>query len=406
MSSVSGSSGQNLNPVPEDPNAHLDNVDNTDSSSQDQGGAAGGVNETGLSIEVFSAGEVANIDAAIADIQDVANSVIVVGMPSSLSPLSPESAGLTEEIVSDLHKKEEELFGKVDMFSDALFDGVEETKTLVDNLKRRIEDFQKTKLGAAGQSSRKSTEDDVDLQEKFLDLRRGMASLNGRINALESAAVRLVSALGDTHHEIMSLSIDDLKNAFGRRYEEIISNLDHIGLRFGEEGWKIDPRGAIPTISQEIQDVRLLLEGIHFPTEEEFIRSATESTEEAAATVSCCQAFINKLKTLWNTLVQMFHTLYDKMLFFLFWIAKKIRSKLQFPSKDKNEKNPRFENPFASTSGTTSEHQNTASVRTLVSGRGDLSDEDTIRRPEDNTIETQDVDNQDWEGQRRDEDDS
>ncbi|MEF9496563.1 MULTISPECIES: CT392 family protein [Chlamydia] len=405
MSSVSGSSGQNPNPIPEDPNAHLDNVDNTDSSSQDQEGAAGGVTETGLSVEVLSAGEVANIDAAIADIQDIANSVIVVGMPSSLSPLSAEAAGITEEIVSDLHKKEEELFGKVDLFSDALFDGVEETKTLVDNLKRRIEDFQKTKLGAAGQSSRKSIQDS-DLEEQFLDLRRGVASLNGRINALESTAVRLVSALGDTHHEIMSMSMEDLKTAFGRRYEEIISNLNHIGLRLGEEGWKIDSRGAIPKISQEIQNVRLLLEEMHIPTEEEFIRSATESPEEAAATVSCCQAFVNKLKTLWNTLVQMFHTLYDKMLFFLFWIVKKIRSKLQFPSADKNEKNPRFENPFASTSGTTSERQNTASVRTSVSGRGDLSDEDTIRRPEDNTIETQDVDNQDGKDKKASEDDS
>ncbi|SYX08736.1 hypothetical protein C834K_0264 [Chlamydia poikilotherma] len=405
MSSVSGSSGQNPNPIPpKDPNAHLDNVDNKDNSSQDQGGASGGVTETGLSVEVLSAGEVTNVDPVVTGIQDVANSSIGVGMPltSCSSPLSTEAAGLTEEMVSDLYEIDDDFFSNFNSDSDMLFDGVEESKVLIDGLKKKIGEFQKTKLGAAGQSSKKSNEEGTDLEEQFLDLRRSLASLNGCVNSLESRAGRLVSALGDTHHEIMDLSIEDLRGAFGDRSEEIISTLEHFGLRLGEGGWKIDSKGAIPKISQEVQDVRLLLEGIHFPTEEEFIRLATESTEEA----SCCQALINKLKTLWNTLIQMFHTLYDKMLLFLFWIAKKIRSKLQFPSVDKSKKDPRFENPFASTLGTISEHHNAASVRTSVSGRGDLSDEDAIRRPEESTIETQDVDNQDSEGQRGDKDDS
>ncbi|SGA33809.1 Uncharacterised protein [Chlamydia abortus] len=91
----------------------------------------------------------------------------------------------------------------------------------------------------------------------------------------------------------------------------------------------------------------------------------------------------------------MFHTLYDKLLFFLLWIGKKLRGGQRSSSVAQNEKNPQFENPFASTSGSVVSRENTSSLRASVSGRGDLSDEEMIRRPEDNTIDTQNVHNQD-----------
>ncbi|EPP29517.1 hypothetical protein CP8484711_0510, partial [Chlamydia psittaci 84-8471/1] len=60
MASVSGNSGQNPNPIPEDLNSRLDQAD----TSKDQEEAGSGVTETGLSIEVLSIGELSNIDAA------------------------------------------------------------------------------------------------------------------------------------------------------------------------------------------------------------------------------------------------------------------------------------------------------------------------------------------------------
>ncbi|WP_375793554.1 hypothetical protein O1W69_00235 [Chlamydia sp. 12-01] len=404
MSSVSGSSGQNPKPIPDDPNSHLENVDNTDTSSKDQESISSGVTETGLSVEVFSAGEVSTIDAAIADIQDIASSIIAVGTPTGLPPSSAEAAGLAGEIVTDFYEEgpSKEDLEQLDGSVVDLFAGVEDSKELVDELRKRIDNFQKTKLDSIKQTSRKSKldEDGPDLEEQFLDLRRSAAILNGRANQLESSASRLMADLADTHHTLVGLSMEEFRNIFGSTSDQFLEDLNKMGLVYEEGDWRIDSNGRVPKLTLEIQELRITLENLQIPTEEEFIKTATEES------VSCCQAIINKLKTLWNTLVQMFHNFYDKMLFFLFWIAKKIRNKLQFPSSNKNEKNPKFENPFASTSGTTTERQNAASVRASVSGRSDLSDEDTIRRPEDSTIETQNVDDQDGQEKKGTENDS
>ncbi|BAE81533.1 conserved hypothetical protein [Chlamydia felis Fe/C-56] len=393
MSSVSGSSSQNPNPIPEDPNNRLD-LDTTDSSSKDQEGASSpGVTETGLSVEVLSIGELSSIDGAIAGVQHIANAIIATGgAPSSLSPATG-AAVFAEEIVTDFYDEgagREEL-ERIEEKMEELFAGIEASETLVDDLKRKLHNFQKDRLASVGQPSKKShSGKGPDLEEQFLDLRRDLASLNGRANELESIAFRLTSSLSDGHNALMGMSLEDFREAMGDSADLFLEKLGAMGLVYGENGWKIDPQGSIPRLALETQRTRAILEHLPIPTEEEFIQAASEDT------ISCCQAFVNRLRALWNTLVQMFYEIYNSMIFFLFWILRKSRIK-QLPSSVNSENNPVFENPFASASGTSSTGGSNSSVRSSVSGRSDLSDEDVIRRPEDSAIDAQSVDNQEDE---------
>lgn len=393
MSSVSGNLGQNPNPIPEDPNNRLDNAE---ASSRDQGeGAASGVTETGLSVDVVSTGQVSTISPAITGIQNIASEIMAVGVPTALPPTLPEAAGFVEEVATDffdddgLSREDSE---NLEEAAADLFAGVSESKELVDGLRGRLANFQKTQPGTTKQTSRKSRleegEDAPDLEEQFLDLRRNYAVLNGRANQLESNTSRFMADLANMHRTLMNVSLEEFYGIFGGESDRFRADLQSLGIIYDNGGWRIYSQGVIPRLTLEAQNLRTALENLYIPTEEEFIKAATED-------ISCCRALINRLKALWNTLVQMFHALYDKALFYLFWLAKKIRR--QQPLTSQGEKNPKFENPFASTSGSTGESESTASVRSSVSGRGDISDEEMIRRPEDNTVETQDVDNQDEE---------
>ncbi|QDE37443.1 hypothetical protein GR632_03960 [Chlamydia psittaci] len=387
MASVSGNPSQNPNPLPEDLHTCLGQTD----TSKEQEEAESGVTETGLSIEVLSIGELANIDAAISDIQTVAGSVIAGGAPSSLSPNSPEAAALSAESVTDFYEDslDREDSDKIDEAVASLFTGVQDSRVLVDDLKKRIEDFQKVQLDAKQVVKRSQLSKGLDLDEMYLDMRRELASLNGKVNELESLSHRLLATLGYVHRGLRSMSLEKFHDTFGDQSDRVRAYLEKLGLIRRDEGWTIDSSGAVPKLALAIQNQRIALEKLVIPTEEEFIQAATE------AGASGFQAIINRLKTLWNTLVQMFHTLYDKLLFFLLWIGKKLRGGQRSSSVAKNEKNPQFENPFASTSGSVASRENTSSLRASVSGRGDLSDEEMIRRPEDNTIDTQNVHNQD-----------
>ncbi|AFS21843.1 CT392 family protein [Chlamydia psittaci] len=387
MASVSGNSGQNPNPIPEDLNSRLDQAD----TSKDQEEAGSGVTETGLSIEVLSIGELSNIDATVSDIQAIAGAFIAVGAPSSLSPTSPEAAALSAELVTDFYEEslDRDDSDKIDEAVASLFAGVQDSTALVDELKKKIENFQKTQLNAKQVFRRSQLNDDLDLGEMYLDMRRELASLNGKVNELESLSHRLLSTLGDVHHGLVSMSLEEFRDTFGDHSDHMRSYLEKLGLVHSDEGWTIDSSGAVPKLAIAIQNQRIALEKLVIPTEEEFIQAATE------AGVPFFQSIINKLRTLWNTLVQMFHTLYDQLLFFLLWIGKKLRGNQKAISAAQDEKNPKFENPFASTAGSVLSHENTSSLRASVSGRGDLSDEEMIRRPEDNTIDTQNVNNQD-----------
>ncbi|SGA20104.1 CT392 family protein [Chlamydia abortus] len=387
MASVSGNPSQNPNPLPEDLHARLGQTD----TSKEQEEAESGVTETGLSIEVLSIGELANIDAAISDIQTVAGAVIAGGAPSSLSPNSPEAAALSAELVTDFYEDslDREDSDKIDEAVASLFTGVQDSRVLVDDLKKRIEDFQKVQLDAKQVFKRSQLGEGLDLDEMYLDMRRELASLNGQVNELESLSHRLLATLGDVHHGLLSMSLEKFHETFGDQSDRVRAYLEKLGLIRGDASWTIDSSGAVPKLALAIQNQRIALEKLVIPTEEEFIQAATE------AGASGFQAIINRLKTLWNTLVQMFHTLYDKLLFFLLWIGKKLRGGQRSSSVAQNEKNPQFENPFASTSGSVVSRENTSSLRASVSGRGDLSDEEMIRRPEDNTIDTQNVHNQD-----------
>ncbi|WP_366223491.1 CT392 family protein [Chlamydia buteonis] len=392
MASVSGNPGQSPNPIPEDFNSRLDQAD----TSKDQEEAGSGVTETGLSIEVLSTGELSNIDAAISGIQTVASAVIAVGAPSSLSPTSPEAAALSAEVVNNFYEEslDREDSDKIDETVADLFAGVQDSKALVDDFKKRVEDFQKTQLNANEVFRQSQLNEGLDLDEMYLDMRCELASLNGTVNELESLSHRLLASLGDVHHGLLAMSLEEFRNTFGNHSDSVRSYLEKLGLIYSNEGWTIDSSGAVPQLALAIQNQRIALEKLIIPTEEEFIQAATE------AGASCFQSIINKLKTLWNTLVQMFQTLYQELLFFLLWIRKKLQGNQESPAVAENKKNPQFENPFASTSGTALSRENTSSLRASVSGRGDLSDEEMIRRPEDNTMDTQNVNNQDEKNNR------
>lgn len=207
-------------------------------TSKEQEEAESGVTETGLSIEVLSIGELANIDAAISDIQTVAGSVIAGGAPSSLSPNSPEAAALSAESVTDFYEDslDREDSDKIDEAVASLFTGVQDSRVLVDDLKKRIEDFQKVQLDAKQVVKRSQLSKGLDLDEMYLDMRRELASLNGKVNELESLSHRLLATLGYVHRGLRSMSLEKFHDTFGDQSDRVRAYLEKLGLIRRDEG--------------------------------------------------------------------------------------------------------------------------------------------------------------------------
>ncbi|EPP35349.1 hypothetical protein CP10139811_1010 [Chlamydia ibidis] len=353
-----------------------------------------GATEDGLSVEVLSSGAVSSVQPEVHDailVEEAVGQWLDHGSPSALTPNSG-AENVVQVALADFGKEDIDSVEKsLEGVSD-LFEGVSEVRLLIEDYMRSAQNVLQTLMmnpgNVSGKKLRVSSEEERQSISALASMQR---QIEGNCTSLKEHADLLLSSLTDLHKRMIGMSLEDFREKFGEDASRVERLLFQIGIQYTDSGWTILSRGRVPDLSialsklkdiMQQSDVTQLIEVSEGQQEEPVAASAKE---EIQTTLTCGE----RLLRVWNTLTELFHRIYGSILFFLLWVGRKIGI---ISSKDDKKPKENLENPFASPrNSSSSNEENRSSLRSVISGRSDLSDEDQIRRPSDATIETQDA---------------
>ncbi|WP_348663783.1 hypothetical protein [Chlamydia vaughanii] len=327
MSSVSGTSGGAPNPNPIPGNNRTDGAgDNQDNT---------GVTSSGERVEVTSTGGVNPTDPA----GNQAAAVSAVAAPildadsrgaSALPPSSDAAAVVAGAVESASEPSQEVLAEELDL-----------TEAEIQNFAMMVgtglNELGSAKLSyviVGGYGSLAPQLSPEEAAERLAYAREQYQEILTTLTDLETKSTHLTSKLGDMHKSMSGLSIEAFERKFGKRAQSIMGSLEFLGLGFEGDGWKIDPRGAIPLLSNQLREFSASVANLELPgtTREEAPATTPASVEEAPATttptsevISRWDSFLNRMRTLLHEMVERFQILYDRLLFCFFWIINKVR---------------------------------------------------------------------------------
>ncbi|WP_348663785.1 CT392 family protein [Chlamydia vaughanii] len=394
MSSISGSSGQipNPNPIPEDHN-RTDNVEEREENPEQQEQSAG-VTETGLSVEVSSIGDVAPVtplenqavlvEGAVAGILDTGKA----GSASALPP-NPDAVAEAAEMLSEATARTQEPEdAKVEEDLDVVEEDIKNLSSLLMDAGSTFKEIKDRGQAAKSEESAVQQQGREGAAARLANLRRLHVQLKENTQNLSGKIQFLNAQLSNIRKSLSGKTREELESVFGERAEGILGTLDLLGLRYEGDGeWRIQGSGSIPMLSSQFNEFSARVANIQIPGED----SASEED------LSCCQTLISRVRGFFNTLVGLFNALYDRALYCFFWLITKIRNRLlpSHPADSDAEVSPNFVNPFASPTNQTQERSSSSSVRSAVSGRQDIGDDDAIRRPDPSSLEVANPTDQD-----------
>lgn len=244
------------------------------------------------------------------------------------------------------------------------------------------------KIVAERKRSPSGSRKEAEISE-LVDQYRGLCS---RARGLNGRAEYMLSAMSNAHKRFAGKTYEEVLERLGERGEEILGILSHLGLRYSEESnWHIVGEGSLPQCLKRVNELCAQLEkSVGLPEGEGRVVVDEETPEER---ISLCQSVFAEMRALWSSLLERLQTLYNRVVFFLLWILKRLQDRVRAHRAESST--PVFENPYAASFTQSQDRETSSSVRSAVSGRSDLSEEDLVRRPEDVTIEAQSIQNKD-----------
>ncbi|AQT77487.1 CT392 family protein [Chlamydia gallinacea] len=371
MSTISGNSGNSAS-SPEEPN--LIPPENQENSSQEQ---SVGFTSSGLSVRPATSSTSVVLrdpkESQAVLVEDAARSAMQQG--TLVSGLTPSTSAATEAatMLANVEQGEAEA---VDSFI-LLPQNYQEFMALVVNLEekfnevcRELNTYREQRHSSSTSSTRK-----LKRADRSNHLEAQYQCLRSSSEELKNKSAYLVSCIADCHKAVMGKSSEEVSSYLGERGEVLLGVLSGLGVEYsGDEGeWKISPDGMVLKCHE-------LILRLHACIDEYHVEDISEKQQ------SVCQTVLNKFMTFWETAINLFHELMDRVIFFLLWLIKIVRDRL---GGSKNVP----ENPYAAIFIQNQERQSSStSLRSTVSGRGDLGDEEGIFRSDSSSMNMQSSD--------------
>lgn len=369
MSTISGNSG-NSSSAPEEPNRIP--TENQENSSQEQ---SVGFTSSGLSVRPATSPNSVVLrnpqEFQAVLVEDAARSALQQG--TLVSGLTPSTSAATEAaaMLANVEQGETEVI-------EGFVQNYQEFMALVVDLEeqflevcRELNTYREQQHSSRTSSARRLKRTD-----------RGSTHLDTQYQRLQSSSeelkrksAHLVSYLADFHKAVMGKPYDEVRGYLGERNEVLLDVLLRLGLEHTDAGeWKISPNGMVLKCHERILHLHACIDAYHVP----------EDISEKQQSV--CQTILNQFMALWDTAVNLLRELIDRMIFFLLWLMKIVRDRLGI---NKNLS----ENPYVAVFIQNQERQGSSvSLRSTVSGRGDLGDEEGILRSDASSMNMQSSD--------------
>ncbi|WP_348663784.1 CT392 family protein [Chlamydia vaughanii] len=316
MSSVSGSSGVGPSPKP-----IPDNSNHGDGVAGNQAGNSG-TTELGARVEVGSLGGISPsdsvgnqavlVDAAVAPQLDAGVSVV---------PASPDTtagaAAIALEAVAAAAKPSVETLGQEMTLTaenvTALVASVLDATMMLDSYKIRVSDAK-----VADETSPPRTREEVYIRAQELETLRQQLTVG--LEGLSEKSAYLTSQLADLHKQVLGKRKEELADIFGESVNNVVWSLSSMGLDYTNEEWRINGQGSIPVFANKLNEFTSSLKSIHIPSISDLDNASAPDAE-----VSCCEALLNRIQSFFDTLAWRFQTLYNRVLYCLFWVIKRVR---------------------------------------------------------------------------------
>ncbi|EPP37805.1 CT392 family protein [Chlamydia avium] len=353
-------------PNPEDPNlAHSEHFDD---ESKEQVGST----ESGLSVTVAVSRSLVNpspqeMQAVL--VENTARNAMQHG--GAVSGLAPNANSATEaaSMLANVEQESEsvESFLFINQEYQELLSTILGLENRFDELCLHIEKYRdKQHTSQTRRSTRRG--EDSSLVAQYQDVQR-------RAGDLQVESAYLVSLLSDLHKKFMGSSYDEVCERLGEGGEAILSAISSLGLEYDKDNndWKISSTGYVPRCHESIRSLCTSIE-----------KYEPSSSQASSETRSPLREIFQQFVELWNSLLEMFARLKQRFIFFILWLMRVVYNRLG------NSQSVPTENPYAAAAFTENRgFQSSSSLRSTISGRSDVGDEEQIRRADSSSTSTQ-----------------
>lgn len=302
-------------------------------------------------------------------VEDAARPALLQGVPgASLSP----NANAAPEAASILANVEQEETSSTEAFL-FLREQYAEFMNLLENLEQQFDeicsDFEKYRdQKRTTHTSKKRSSKRADAKSEST-LTQQYQNIQEKAQDLQQKSTYLVSFLADLHKQFMGLSYEEARSILGERSDMLLQIVSGLGLKYDQdEGWKISPDGAIPKCHELILRFNERLSSYMLPD--------TADTEDPSTLRKLWDQFVE----LWHFVVEFFAGLRERLIFFILWLMKLVRDRLGMRGRNITD------NPAAAYTQDMGRSASSSSLRSTISGRGDVGDDEQILRADPSSL--------------------